>query len=94
MKSFSTVGDTWIGSQSSMEKRGRRREIEVTRKRRGGFKRGESKLVSNHFLMCCLQSGPLRDVHRVTQRREGGGRREKWPRGEKGESKERDRSSQ
>ena len=51
MKSFSTVRDTQRGSQSHMEKRRGRREIEVTRMRRGGIKRGESKLASNHFLM-------------------------------------------
>ena len=31
--------------------------------------------------------GPLRDVHGVTQRREEGGRRQRWPGGYKGESK-------
>jgi len=66
MKSFSTVRDTQRASQSYMEKRIRRREIEVTR-RRGGIKRGESKLSSNHFPTCSPKSGPLRDVHGVTQ---------------------------
>ena len=80
MKSFSTVRNTQRGSQSYMEKRRGRREIEVTR-RRGGIKRGESKLASNHFLMCAPQSGSLRDVHRVIQRREDGGRRQRWPGG-------------
>ena len=75
MKSFSTVRDTQRGSQSYMEKRRVRREIEVTRSRRGEIKRGESKLASNHFLMCAPQSGPLRDVHGVIQRRDEGGRR-------------------
>ena len=79
MKSFSTVRDTWRGTQSYMEKRSGRREIEVTMRRRGGLKRGESKLASNHFPMCSPQSGSLRDVHRVTQRREKGGRRQRWP---------------
>ena len=37
--------------------------------------------------MCSPQSGPLRDVHGVTQRREEGRRRKRWPGGEKGESK-------
>ena len=87
MKSFSTVRDTQRGSQIYIEKRRGRQEIEVTRRRRGGVKRGESKLASNHFLMCSPQSGPLRDVHGVTQRREEGGRRQKWSGGEKGESK-------
>ena len=58
-----------------------RREIEVTRGRIGGIKRGESKVASNHFCMCSPQSGPLRDVHGVTQRREERGRRERWPGG-------------
>jgi len=39
MKIFFTVRDAQTGSQSYMEKRGERREIEVTRKRRGGIKR-------------------------------------------------------
>ena len=47
MKSFSTVRDTQRGSQSYMEKRRGKREIEVIRRRRGGIKRGESSLVSN-----------------------------------------------
>ena len=81
MKSFSTVRDTWRGTQSYMEKRRGRREIEVTRMNRGGIKRGESKLASNHFLMCAPQSRPLRDVLGVIQRREEGGRRQRWPGG-------------
>jgi len=72
------VRDTQRGSQSYMEKRSGSREIEVTRRRRGGIKRGESKLASNHFPMCSPQSGPLRDVHGVIQRREEGGRRQRW----------------
>ena len=39
MKRFSTVRDTQKGSQSYMEKRKGRREIEVTRRRRGGIKK-------------------------------------------------------
>ena len=70
-----------------MRKRRGKREIKVTRRRRGGIKRGENKLASNHFPLCSPQSGPLRDVHGVTQRREEGGRRQRWPGGEKGESK-------
>ena len=72
MKSLSRVRHTWRGTQSYMEKRRGRREIEVTRRRR---ERGESKIASNHFPMCSPQSGSLRDVHEVTQRREEGGRR-------------------
>ena len=49
IKSFSTVRDTWRGTQSYIEKRRGRREIEVTRRRRGGVKRGETSLASNLF---------------------------------------------
>ena len=75
VKRFSTVRDTQRGSQSYMEKRIGRREIEVTRRRRGGIKRGESKVANNQFPIWSPQSGTVREVHRVTQRREEGGRR-------------------
>ena len=66
MKSFFTMRDTQRGSQSYMEKRRGRREIELARRRGGGTKRGESKLASNQFPMCYPQSGTLREVHGVT----------------------------
>ena len=87
MKTFFTVRETQRGSQSYMEKRRGRQEIEVTRRRRGGIKRGEISLASNQFPMQSPQSGSLRDVHRVTQRRGEGGRRQRWPGVEEGESK-------
>ena len=40
--------------------------------------------------MCAPHSGPLRDVHRVTQRREEGGRRQRWPGGSQGGIKRRE----
>ena len=58
-----------------MEKRRGRKDIEVTRRTRGGIKRGESKLAIDQFPMCSAQSGTPREVHRVTQRRLEGGRR-------------------
>ena len=61
------------------------REIEVTRRRRGGIKREESKLASNHFLMGTPQSGLLRDVHgvkREEKREEGDRGRQEDKRGE------------
>ena len=51
VKRFSAVRDTQRGSQSYMEKRRGRREIEVTR-RRGGIKKGESSLGSNQIPVC------------------------------------------
>ena len=71
-KRFSTVRDTQRASQSYMEKRRGRREIEVARRRRGGIKKGESYLASNQFPMCSPQPETPREVHRFTQRREQG----------------------
>ena len=52
VKRFTTVRDTQRGSQSYMEKRRGRQEIEVTRRRRGGVKRKETDLASNQFPKC------------------------------------------
>jgi len=54
-----------------MEKRRGRREIEVTRRRRGGFKRGESNLASNQFPIYSPQSGTLRGSRSSTEKRRG-----------------------
>ena len=75
VKRFSTVRDTQRGSQSYKEERRGRREVEVTRRKRGGIKRGDSNLASNQFPMCSPQAETPRQVHRVAQRREEGGRR-------------------
>ena len=55
-KRLSTVRDTQRGLLSYMEKRRGRREIEVTRRRRGGLKRGETNLASDEFPKCSPQS--------------------------------------
>ena len=94
MKSFSTVRDIQRGTQSFMEKRRGWMEIEVTRWRRGGIKRGDSKLASNHFLMCSHSLDPselFTESHREEKREEGdrGGQEDKG-----GNQKESDRSSQ
>ena len=65
VKRFSTVSDTQRGSQSYMEKRRGRREVEVTRRRRGEIKRGEINLASNQFSMCSPQPETPRDAHRI-----------------------------
>ena len=66
VKRFSTVRDTQRGSQSYKEKRRGRREIEVTRRRRGGIKRGERNLASNQIPMYPSQPETPREVHEVT----------------------------
>ena len=65
MKRFFTVRDTQRGSQSYMEKRRGRREIEVTRRRKGGIKRRETDLASNQFPKCSPQPGTHKEIHRV-----------------------------
>ena len=65
VKQFSTARDTQRGSQSYMEKRRGRREIEVTRRRRRGVKSGETNLASNQFRKCFPQPGTPREIHRV-----------------------------
>ena len=64
-KRFSTVRDTQRGSQSYMEKRRERREIEVVRRRSGEIKRGKTNLASNHFPKCSPQPRTLKEIHRV-----------------------------
>ena len=51
-KRFSTLMDTERGSQSYIEKRRGRKEIEVTRRRGGGVKRRETNLANNQFPKC------------------------------------------
>ena len=63
MKQFFMASDTQRDSQSYMEKRRGRREIEVTRRRRGGIKGGESSLASNQFPKCSPQHGTPREIH-------------------------------
>ena len=65
MKRFSTVRDTQRCSQSYMRKRRGRKEIEVTRKRRGGIKRGESNLASKQFPKCSPEPRTPREIYRV-----------------------------
>ena len=97
MKSFSTVRDTRRGTQSYMEKRRGRREIEVTRRRRGGIKWGENKLASNHFPLLSTVWTPQRCSRSYTEKR----REEKRKEGDRGvqedkrgNQKQRDRSCQ
>ena len=67
VKQLSTVRDTQTGSQSYMEMR-RRREMEVTRRRRGAVKRGESNLASNQF---SIAQNTHRDSQNWTEKRRG-----------------------
>ena len=94
MKSFSKLRDTRRGTQSYMEKRRGKREIEVTRRRRGKSKeeRASWPVITS---LCALHSlNPLEmftELYREEKREEGdrGGQEDK-----RGNQKERDRSSQ
>ena len=65
VKSFSTVRNTQRGAQSYMEKRRGRREIEMTRRKRVGIRRGETNLPSSQLPKCSPQPGTPREIHRV-----------------------------
>ena len=65
VKRFSKVRDTQRGSQSYMKKRRWRREIEVTRRRRGAIKRGKTSLARNQFPKCSPQPRIPGEIHRV-----------------------------
>ena len=93
-KRFSTVRDTQRGLQSYTQKRRGMRVIEVTRRRRGGIKRGESNVASINSL-CALHrlEHPERftELHREKKTEEG----DRGDQEENGGSQEqRDRSSQ
>ena len=64
VKQFSTARDT-ASLQSYVEKRRGKWEIEVTRRRRGESKRGETNLARNQFPKSSPQSGIPREIHRV-----------------------------
>ena len=62
VKQLSMARNTQRDSQSFTEKRRRSSEIEITRRRKGGVKRGESNLASNQFLKCYPQPGTPRKI--------------------------------
>ena len=70
---LSTAWNTQRGSQSYIEKRRGRKEIEITR-RRGEIRRGESNLASNQFPICVHSlehSERFTDLHREEKMEEG-----------------------
>ena len=65
VKQFFMARDTKRDSQSYMEKRRGRREIEVTRRKKRRAKRGESNLASDQIPKVSPQPGTLREIRRV-----------------------------
>ena len=68
-----------------MEKRRGRKEIEVTKRRRWGIKRGVTNLASNQCPKCSSQPGTSREIHRLNREEKGEGG-DRGDVGEKGES--------
>ena len=66
----------------------------MARRIKGGIKRRETDPASNQFPKCSPLSGTHKEIHRVGQRREGGGRRQRQPGREKGVKRGREESSQ
>ena len=62
---LSTDWNTQRGSQSYIEKRRERKEIEVTRRRRGKAKRRETDLANKQFPKCLPQPRIPNEIHRV-----------------------------
>ena len=80
------LSTVWIPQRCSWsytEKRRERKEIEVTRRRRGGVKRRETDLASNQFPKCSPQPGTHKEIHRVGEEKGEGG-----DRGDLGDKKE------
>ena len=75
MKGFSTVRDTQRVSQSYLKKRRGRKEIEVSRRRKGGLKRRETDPGCILFPECSPQPRTPTEIHRIELRREAGGRK-------------------
>ena len=82
VKRFSTVRDTQRGSQSYMEKRRERREIEVVRRRSGEIKRGKTNLAMFSTVLntrrgsqSYIEKRRGRKNIEVTRRRRGGVKR-------------------
>ena len=75
VKRFSTMRDTQRGSQSYMKKRRGRREIEMSRRRKGGTQeeRNRSMQLSVPRVFSIAQTPT--EVHRIGLRREGEGRK-------------------
>ena len=72
---LSTVWNTQRGSQSYIEKIKGRKEIEVTRRRRGAVKRGETNLANNQFHVLHNLKHPKRFTELSTEEKQEGGDR-------------------
>ena len=65
VKRFSTLRDIQRGSQSYIEKRRGREELEVCRRRKGGIKRRETNLACDQFPKFSPQPRTPKEIHRA-----------------------------
>ena len=72
---LTTVWNPQRGSWSYIEKRRGRKELEVSRRRKGGIKRREIDHGRILFPKCSQQPGTHTEIYRVGLRRETGERR-------------------
>ena len=75
MKGFSTVRDTQRGSQSDMKKRRGRREIEMSRRRKGRTQEERDRSMQFSVPKVFSVAQTPTEIHRIGLRREGGGRK-------------------
>ena len=75
MKRFSTVRDTQRGSQSYMRKRRGRKDIEMSRRRKGGTQEERDRSMQLSVPRVFSVDKTPTKIHRIGLRREGGGRK-------------------
>ena len=71
---LSTVWNSQRGSQSYIEKRRGRKEIELRRRTKRGIKRGETDQASNQFPKCSPQPRTDKEIHRVDRKEKDEGK--------------------
>ena len=71
MKRFYTVRDTQRGSQSYMKKRRGRREIEMSRRRKGGTQEERDRSMQLSIPKVFSVAQTPTEIHRIGLRREG-----------------------
>ena len=87
MKRFSTVRDTQRGSQSYMKKRRGRREIEMSRRRKGGTQEERDRSTQLSVPKVFSVTPTPTEIHRIGLGREGERRKQRCSEVENGESK-------
>ena len=75
MKRFSAVRDTQRGSQNYMKRRRKRREIKMSRRRKGGTQEERDKSMQFSVPKVFSIAQTPTEIHRIALGREGEGRK-------------------